>query len=399
MAAPAARVSELSQCWVQSSHAVTVLTGFPNYPTGVVPPEYRSKLRRFFIRQKIHGVRLIRTWLWPQPNHKVLRRVLSFLSFSFSAAMSGLFVSRPDVVIATSPPLLVGLAGWWLARGKRVPFVLEIRDLWPESLTAVGLGDSRSPLQLVLTELASFLYRVSDKIVVVSPAFKAHLVENWHVSAEKISVVQNGVETDLFKPGLETSSLKDKLQAQEKFIVSYMGTIGMAHGLETLIETAKQIQGSHPNILFLVIGEGAEKERIVAMAQSLALSNLLILGQQPRETVPAYICASNACIAMLKNDPLFKTVIPSKMLEFMACARPVILGVDGQARKILEDGRAGIFVQPGNVDALARAIIQLACDAGLCDSLGNSGRRYILRHNTRKQTADRYIEVLENISP
>jgi glycosyltransferase involved in cell wall biosynthesis len=234
--------------------------------------------------------------------------------------------------------------------------------------------------------------------VVVSPAFKAHLVENWHVSAEKISVVQNGVETDLFKPGVETSSLKDELQAQEKFIVSYMGTIGMAHGLETLIGAAKQLEGSHPNILFLVIGEGAEKERIVAMAQSLALSNLLIMGQQPREKIPGYICASNACIVMLKNNPLFKTVIPSKMLEFMACARPVILGVDGQARKILEDGRAGIFVQPGNADALARAIVQLACDAGLCNSLGNSGRRYILRHNTRKQTADRYIEVLENIS-
>jgi glycosyltransferase involved in cell wall biosynthesis len=323
--------------------------------------------------------------------------MLSFISFSWSAAISGLFVSRTDIVIATSPPLLVGLVGWWLARAKRGPFVLEIRDLWPESLTAVGVGNARSLLQRVLTRLADFLHRVSDKIVVVTPAFKDYLVENWNVSADKISIVQNGVETDLFKPSLETSRLKEELHAEEKFIVSYIGTIGMAHGLETLVQAAKKLQNSHPDILFLLIGEGAEKERIVSMTRSLGLSSLQILDQQPREKIPEYICASNVCIVTLKNAPLFKTVIPSKMLEFMACARPVILGVDGQARKIIEDAQAGVFVQPGNAEVLARAIVQLANDAPLCESLGDNGRRYIVQHSTRQQTASRYIQVLESV--
>ena len=397
MAAPAARVSELSLRWVESAHEVTVLTGFPNYPTGVVPQEYRRKLRRLFVQQKIKGIRVIRTWLWPQPNRKVLRRVLSFMSFSLSAAISGLFVSRPNIVIATSPPLLVGLTGWWLARAKRTPFVLEIRDLWPESLIAVGIGDSSSQLQRSLRWLAIFLYRVSDEIVVVTSAFKDYLVDKWHVPANKISIVENGVETDLFRPGLKSSSLREESHAREKFIVSYIGTIGMAHGLETLVNAAKQLQDSYPHILFFVIGEGAEKERIISTVRSLALPNFHILDPQPREKIPEYICASNACIVMLKDAPLFRTVIPSKMLEFMACARPVILGVDGRARKIIESARAGVFVQPGNVDELAKAIVRLADDKSLCDSLGNNGRRYILQNNTRKQTADRYVEVLENM--
>jgi len=396
IAAPAARVSELSRQWVKSGHEVTVLTGFPNYPTGIIPKEYQRKLRRLLIKEEFEGMKVFRTWLWPQPHRGAIKRIFSFISFFLSASISGLLISRPDIVIATSPPLLVGLTGWWLARAKRVPFIFEIRDLWPESLEAVGIADAKSLLHRILVRVASFLYRTSDRIVVVTPAFKNFLVEKWQLSDDKSSVIQNGVETDLLRPDLETSALRKQLGVEDKFVVCYAGTIGMAHGLETLVQTAQQLQHSHPNILFWLIGDGAEKENVMSQARSLRLSNLQVLGPQPREKVPQYICASNACLVMLKPVPLFKTVIPTKMLEAMACARPVILGVDGQARKILEEAQAGIFVRPGSADELGRTVVQLAVDASLRERLGNNGRRYILQRLTRKQTAHDYVKVLQS---
>src|SRR6202162_4784466 len=170
MGAPGPRDVELSRHWVRAGHEVTVLTGFPNHPTGVVPPEYRGKLRRLVMREKVEGVNVVRSWLLPFPNRKAYERMLNYSSFCVSAATTGLFLSRPDVVIATSPQLLVGLSGWWLARWKRVPFVLEVRYLWAESRAAVGMGNSNSLLHRALAKIAGFLYSRSDRVVVVSPA-------------------------------------------------------------------------------------------------------------------------------------------------------------------------------------------------------------------------------------
>src|SRR5580658_457441 len=234
MGAPAARAAELSRHWAAAGHEVTVLTGFPNHPTGVVPPEYRDKFRRLVVHEQIHGIDLVRSWLLPFPNRKAYERMLNYSSFCLSAAITGLFLSRADVVIATSPQLLVGLSGWWVARWKRVPFVFEVRDLWPESLAAVGMGDARSLLHRALARIAGFLYRRSDRVAVVTPAFEDYLVEHWQVPREKIAVIQNGVETDLFAPE-SGSAVRKELGAEGKFVVAYVGTMGMAHGLDTMI--------------------------------------------------------------------------------------------------------------------------------------------------------------------
>jgi glycosyltransferase involved in cell wall biosynthesis len=397
IAAPAVRVSELSRHWAAAGHDVTVLTGFPNHPTGMVHPDYRRKLWRIVFRERMDGVQVVRTWLWPRPNRKALGRILSFISFSVSAAISGLFLSRPDAVIATSPQLLVGITGWWLARAKRVPFVFEVRDLWPESLSAVGMGDEQSMLHRVLANIAGFLYRQSDKIVVVTPAFKDHLIKNWKVPAEKISVVPNGVETELFGPDKANSSLRQQLGTEGKFIACYIGTMGMAHGLETLLEAAAELKNAAPQVFFLLVGDGAEKERIAARAHSLGLANLQIIDAQPREKIPSYICVSDVCLVLLKRTPVFETVIPTKMLEFMSCARPLVLGVEGQARKIVEAAQAGVCIQPENAKELAQAVLRLAADSALRKSLGNNGRKYILKHFSRQQTATTYLDVLQKI--
>jgi glycosyltransferase involved in cell wall biosynthesis len=397
MGAPAARVDELSRYWAQDRHEVTVLTGFPNHPTGVVPREYRRKFRRLVAREKVSGVNLVRTWLLPFPNRKSYERMLNYSSFCLSASGTGLFIERPDVVIASSPQLLVGLSGWWLARCKRSRFVFEVRDLWPESLAAVGVGNSESPVYRALAQIAGFLYHNADHIVVVSPAFKEHLVQRWQVAPEKISVVENGVETELFSPRAD-SNLRTELGADGKFVVSYIGTFGNAHGLQTLVDAAERLQNAMPNVLFLLVGEGAEKEQLVSLVRRRGLTNLRFVDQQPRERIPAYVCASDVCLVLLKKNEIFKTVIPSKMLEFMSCARPVILGVEGQARQILELADAGICIEPGNSGELADAILRLSGDEHLRETLGRNGRRHVLQHFSRRQTATTYIDVLSALA-
>lgn len=349
------------------------------------------------MRENFHGVNIVRSWLLPFPNRKAWERILNYSSFFFSSAITGLFLKCPDVVIGTSPQLLVALSAWWVARCKGVPFVFEVRDLWPESIAAVGMGEQNSLLYRTLKAIAGFLYRKADRIVVVAPAFKDHLVQHWQVPAEKIAVVENGVETGFFKQQLGNQDIRREIHAGGKFVVSYIGTIGAAHRLETLLEAAETLQQSMPEIVFLLAGDGAEKERICSLAQSKKLTNLRILPALPREKVPDYIAASDACLVLLKKAEIFKTVIPTKMLEFMSCARPVILGVEGQAKEILEKAEAGISIEPGSSDALAHAIAFLAANRQLGQSLGENGRHYILRHLSRQQTAKTYLSILQSV--
>jgi colanic acid biosynthesis glycosyl transferase WcaI len=397
MAAPSARVAELSRHWVSAGNKVTVLTGFPNHPTGRLAPGYRGKIWRLVMKENFDGIKVIRTWLFPFPNRRSYKRMLNYLSFCLSAAITGLFLSKPDLVIATSPQLLVGISGWWLARIKRVPFVFEVRDLWPESLEAVGMGNQSSLLHCLLASIASYLYRKSDLIVVVTPAFKDYLAEHRHVVADKIFVVQNGVETDVFDPSRADPNLKRTLGLEGRFVVSYIGTMGLAHGLEKLLDCAAQLQKTYPEIAFLLVGQGADKERLISISRSNKLNNVRFVGQQSRERIPDYIHASDVCLVLLKRSEIFKTVIPTKMLEFMSCARPFILGVDGQARQIMEEAQAGVFIQPENAADLTEAVIRLAGDSELRSELGRNGRKYILRHFSRAQTARKYIEVLESL--
>ena len=397
MGAPAGRAAELSRLWAEDGHEVTVLTGFPNHPTGIVPPRYRRKLRQLVMHENHHGVNVVRTWLIPLPNRKAYERMLNYSSFCISAAATGMFLHRPELVIASSPQLLVGLSGWWLARCNGVPFVFEVRDLWPESLAAVGVSSHNSRLHRLLAKIAGFLYRSCDRLVVVTPAFKEYLVEHWRVPAEKISVVENGVETSLFSRLTPNAALRRAIGAEEKFVVSYIGTLGNAHGLETLLEAAALLRERAPEVLFLLVGEGAEKARIVSLAHSRGLTNVRFVGQQPREKIPAYITASDVCLVLLKKSELFKTVLPTKMLEFMSCARPVILGVDGHARNVMERANAGIFVTPEDSAELVDAILRLAADPVLCEFLGRNGRQHVLQHFSRRQTAEAYLDVLQDL--
>ena len=398
MGAPAARVSELSRLWVKAGHDVTVLTGFPHYPTGVVPQEYRAKLRRLIIREDFDGARVERTWLAAFPNRKTWERILSHASFTVSAALRGSFLDSSDVVIATSPQLLGCLAGLWISILKRVPLVFEVRDLWPESLTLDANSRFNRMVRKVLSKISNLLYRRSRHIVVVTPAFKKYLIEHYNVAPEKISIVMNGVDPDVFTPNGETDSVVKEFQLDGRFVVSFIGILGNAHGLSTVAYAAARLQETQPQVLLLLVGEGADKSNVQALVREMGLKNLRVIGQQPRSKIPALIRASSACMVLLKKSEVFKTVIPSKVFEFMACGRPVILGAEGQARELVKTADCGVCVPPEDSAALAGAIEQLYSDGELRRRLGGNGRNYAVRCLAREQTARDYIAILQRVA-
>lgn len=397
MGALAGRAAELSKHWATLGHRASVLTGFPNHPSGVVIPEYRDKFRRLFHRENVAGVDVIRTWLLPYPNRKPVERMLNYGSFCLSASVRGAFLQRPDVVIGTSPPLPIAIAGYNIARMKRVPYIFEVRDLWPESLEGVGLGGENSRMYRMVARIVRFLYKHSDHIVVVTPGFKSYLHEKWGVPLEKMSIVVNGVETDRFLPAPPSQAVQQRFGLQSKFVASYIGTMGMAHGLETVLEVAALLRDT-PEIVLLLVGDGGNRENLVATARERGLKNVIFTGAQLRESIPGIINTSDVCLVMLKNEDVFKTVIPTKMLECMSCARPVVLSVGGQAEQILREAGAGISVEAEDPSAIAAAIREMYDNAELRRRSGENGRRYIVSRVSRATTAQEYLDVLGEIT-
>ena len=393
--APAARVHELGREWVRTGHRVTVLTGFPNHPTGRIPEAYRRLLRRGTVRECVDGIDVVRTWLYPAPNRRPAERMLNYSSFGVSAVARGLWLERPDVVIGTSPQLLVPLAGWCLARRFRRPCVVEIRDLWPESLPASGVGRVGSPLYRALDALASFLYRSADLVVPVTQPFVAEI--RRRAPEAQTVVVENGVDTDLFRPMGPSYEAKHQLGIGDRFVASYIGTIGAAHALGTVLEAAAILRARIPRMLFLMVGEGAEREQLEARARQAGLANVRFVGARPRDEIPVHVAASDLCLVHLRRSPLFETVLPSKMLEFMACARPVVVGVGGLTRALVEDSRAGLCVTPEDPVELAEAISRIHDDQPLGQKLGENGRRYVMEHFTREAKARVYLDALQRL--
>ena len=386
--APASRTYEHCREWVRSGHQVTVVTCAPNHPRGVVYPGYRNRLWQ---RESRDGIDVIRLGTYITANEGFVRRSLGYLSFLLACVCAAPFLPRADVLITTSPQFFNGLAGHPVRLLKRVPWVLEIRDLWPESILAVGAVKNRLLIRL-LSGLERFAYRSCDHIVPVTESFRRYLLGRG-VAAEKISVIRNGVDLDFYQSEADPQPLRAQLGLEGKFVVSYVGTHGMAHGLETVLDAAAQLR-SHPQIVFLLVGDGAERKRLVALRERLGLSNVTMLEQQPKERMPQVWALSDASLVLLRKQPLFETVIPSKIFEAMASARPIILGVAGEARDLVTEGQAGVVFEPGNAASLSAAVLALVQQPALARELGANGRRFVTAQFDRRVLARRFETVL-----
>jgi colanic acid biosynthesis glycosyl transferase WcaI len=388
--APAARVYELSRAWVRSGAEVSVLTGFPNHPTGVLSPEYRGKI---YTVEAVDGIRVHRAYIYAAANRGFWGRCLNYVSFAVSAVLVALTkLDVPDLVVATSPQFLVAVAGYVVARALGVPFVFEVRDLWPDSIVAVGAMSGRSAGVRLLKGLELFLYRHADHIVVVTDTFK-RILGGKGIPLWKISVVKNGVDLCAFHPGPKPHDLLSRHGLEGKFVLAYIGTIGMAHGVGVLIEAARRMR-LEPDVRFVVIGEGAERAALAGRARAEGLRNIVFLGSVPRPQVRDWILASDACAVVLKDRALFRSVIPSKIFEILACARPIILGVAGEAAGMLEQARAGIVIPPEDVDRLCAAVRALRADAGAAAAMGRRGRRFVEGSFDRDVQAAAYLALL-----
>lgn len=385
--APATRTFEHCREWVRLGHEVTVVTCAPNHPRGKLYPGYKNRLIQ---RETLDGIQVIRLWTYLTANEGFLKRTLNYVSYMAAVTLAVPWLPKADVVVSTSPQFFNGLAGYAVSRLKRRPWVLEIRDLWPESILAVGAIRNRAFIRL-LEWLEAFAYRKADRIVPVTDAFERYMVERG-VDAHKIQVIKNGVDLRFFLPHADGESLAASLGLTGKFVAAYIGTHGMAHHLETILEAAASID--HPDIVFLLVGDGAERRRLLEQRDRLGLRNVLMLEQLPKATMPALLSLTDVSLVLLKDMELFRTVIPSKIFESMAMEVPIILGVAGEARAIVEDAGAGLCITPESADELAAAVRRLHEDPELAQRLGRQGRRYVEERFDRDRLAQRYVDVL-----
>jgi len=338
--APATRTYEHCREWIKRGAEVTVITCTPNFPKGEVYPGYKNKL---FQVEMMEGIKVIRVWSYITPNRGLFKRILDYLSFCVSGFIASLFV-KTDIIIATSPQLFTAVAGYLSSVCKRKPWIMEVRDLWPESIKAVGAMRENQILKL-LDQLVMFLYRKANKIIVVTESFKPQ-IHACGAKNENIHIVKNGVHLYKFKQSERDQILIKKYKLENKFVVAYIGTHGMAHNLDFILDCAKEVKNS--NIHFLFIGDGAMKSRLLKKLKDLKLENVTMLDPIPKKLVPKHINIADVALIPLKKKDTFKKVLPSKIFENAAMGKPILLGVEGEAKEVIESFNAGLAFKPEN---------------------------------------------------
>jgi glycosyltransferase involved in cell wall biosynthesis len=392
--APASRTFEHARQWVAMGHRVTVVTCAPNFPNGKIYDGYRNRLWQ---SEQMAGIRVIRVWSYMASNEGFIFRVVDFLSFMVSGFLAALFVSKPDVIVGTSPQFFTAMASWAAATVKRRPFVFELRDLWPESIKAVGA--MRNSLILdILEKLELFLYRRAIAVVAVTESFKNNLIARG-IDSDKIHVVTNGVDINRFHPMPRDTKLAAELDLEDCFVVGYIGTHGMAQALDKLLDSAAIIQNDPEaaDIRILFLGDGAAREELMARAIAMNLTNVLFLASVSKEDVPRYWSILDVALIHLRRTELFKTVIPSKIFECMGMGVPILLGVEGEAAEIVNRSGAGVTVEPENSEEIASKIKYLRSNPQFRMRLSSAG---VNSSNSfcRIQLANVMLEVLRKVN-
>lgn len=388
----AAKVHEVGRELVKMGHQVTVITGFPHYPSGAIPSEYRRKLAQ---TEECDGIQVLRTALFPASTSRFLLRTLSHLSFLISSALRSLGSGPCDVVISSSPPLEIALAGIFVSRLKRKPFVFEIRDLWPDDAIHLGLLKGRVPIAIAKW-IERLAYRQAKRIVPVSPGFVPYLLSEG-LPEPKVRVIINGTDVHLFRPEAAWSRVGRLFNADDgNFTVIYAGTHGLQHHLETVLETARLL-AEHRNIRFLLVGDGREKAKLLAKRRQFGLTNVQFLPARPREKIATLIAGADICLLHTADMMINTRNIPAKLFDYMAAGRSIVAGARGQAQRLVERAQTGITVSPENPSEMAEAILQLYSDSHLRAQLGANGRKYALEHFSRQLIAQQYAQLLEEV--
>jgi glycosyltransferase involved in cell wall biosynthesis len=392
--APATRVHGFCRRWAENGHHVTVITCAPNVPSGIVYTGYKNRL---VFRESIDGIHVIRVWTFLAANEGLFRRTANYLSYMLAASIAGLLVSRPDVLVATSPQFFCGLAGALVARFRRVPFVLEIRDLWPESIVAVGALERGLAVRF-LGCLEKWLYASSQHIVTVGEGYREGLLSRG-VHPQSVSIIHHALDRSSIEDHESDNVLRKKWDLEGKFVCTYIGTIGIACGLGVVLKAASILcERGRKDIVFMLVGDGAMRKELQQCAGRMNLKNVIFTGRQEKAAIPAFLAASDACLVHLKKQNLFRTVFPSKILECAAAGLPIILGVEGYAADMIQKARCGICIEPDNAPQLVDAVVRLVEDPPLRRALGQSGCSYVREHFDLDDLATRYMTILQSVA-
>lgn len=391
--ASATRVYERGLYWVRGGHSLTVITCFPNFPQGKIYPGYKNK---WYAVEMMDGIRVVRVKTFISRNEGIVLRTLDFLSFMVTGSVAAMFQKRPDVIVATSPQFFCAVAGWMVALLRRLPFVFELGDLWPASITAVGAMRHNFLLRW-MESMELFLYRQSAAIVALTNSFKSDLTGRG-IDGKKISVVLNGVDLSKYAPKPKDSDLQRELNIGNCFVIGYIGTHGMAHALNSVLDTA-DILRDEPEIKFLFVGDGAAKQGLLEEATRRKLTNVIFVPPVPKERISAYWSVCDVALVHLKNTPVFSTVIPSKIFEAMGMGLPILLcSPEGDASRIVVEESAGVHIISEDPHIFADAVRGLKNDTARYDHFKQQSRISAQRH-TRETQATEMMAVLESLHP
>jgi glycosyltransferase involved in cell wall biosynthesis len=390
------RYNEMARLWSEAGHEVTVIAGSVNHYTGLTPAAYRG---RWITRQRDGDVLVFRCFVPSSYARSYFWRRLGYAAFTLSASFAALVAPRADVVIATSPPLVVVLAGWLKAKlsGPGTPWVFEVRDLWPESAVTTGVIGRRAVMTRFFYALEAWACRSATLINALTPAIKADIVERRLAPADKIVEIPNGADLVHFSPGSRDNPFRRELGWGTRCVAMYAGAHGRANGLDQLLDAATLLR-DRDDILIAFVGDGPERARLERRSRELGLANVSFCGPQPKERMAECINAADIGLAVLQPNPTFRTVYPNKIFDYMACARPIVLGIDGVARQLVtETTRSGIFAPPGDAAAIAAAIRRLADDPTEGAAMGERGRRWVEANASRAALAAHYEAVLRRL--
>ena len=381
---------ELGSRFVASDNDFTIVASRINYATG-------ESINSDGV-EEYDGVRVLRAPVVGGTAKSYLLRILSWISFMVTSTWTALRVRNVDVVMGTTPPILQAVSAWMVAALRRKPLLLEVRDLWPEF--AIDIGLLRNPVLIWFARrLEMFLYNRATHLLVNSPAYREYLISKG-VPPEKVSFIANGVDPAMFATAIDGPTVenggvavRDEFHLHDKFLVTYSGAIGMANDLGIVLQAADRLR-NREDIHFLIVGDGKERANLEATQAELKLSNVTFAGSRPKSDMPRYLAASDACLATLKDIPMFRTTYPNKVFDYMAAARPIILGIDGVIREVVEAADGGVCVSPGNAEELASAVRQLADAPDRGRDMGRRAREYVTQHFNRDQQADEFCELM-----
>lgn len=390
--APSARIYEMAKHWIELGNEVHVVTCFPNHPTGIIPEEYRGMKYK---HEMMDGIHVHRNYVYATPNKGFIKKTMGHISFMFSSVLFSMNkISKPDVILTSSPTFFSILSGYYYSLRKKAHFVLEIRDLWPAAMIELGVM-KEGAITHILEKMELFFYRKSKRLIMVTKSFKDNVIERG-IDSNKVHVITNGVDQKMFNTQDKDQSILKQYELEDKFVISYVGAHGISQNLTTILKVAQNLQGDR-KIQFIFVGEGAEKDLLKEIVDKEKISNVKFIGSQPKEIIPKFYNISDLSLIPLKDIELFKTFIPSKMFEIMACGTPIVASVEGEAEEILNESKAALVVKPDNVEEITQAILKLKTDKELYRSMKENGPEFVEKNYSRNKLAEEYLKIIKGI--